>query len=33
MVHQYNTVKLALLVFRVSWCIERKKIYSLITKC
>lgn len=29
----YNTVKYALLVFRVSWRIERMKIYSLITKC
>ncbi len=26
-------MKLSLLVYRVSWLIERKKIYSLITKC
>mmetsp|Transcript_39720 Transcript_39720/g.60879 ORF Transcript_39720/g.60879 Transcript_39720/m.60879 type:complete len:263 (+) Transcript_39720:1387-2175(+) len=33
MVCQYNPVKLSLLIYRVSWLIERKKIYSLITKC
>jgi len=33
MIHQYNTIKVALLVYRVSWRIEQKKIYSLITKC
>ena len=30
---QYNTVKLSLLVYRVSWRIQEKKIYSLTTKC
>lgn len=33
MLSQYNTVKYALLVFRVSWRIEKMKVYSLITKC
>lgn len=31
-IHQYNTIKYALLIFRVSWKVEEKKIYSLITK-
>jgi hypothetical protein len=30
---QFNTVKYALLVYRVSWRIQQKNIYSLITKC
>ena len=30
---QYNTIKYSLLVYRISWKIEYKKIYSLITKC
>jgi len=30
---QYNTVKLSLLIYRVSWLISQKKVYSLITKC
>lgn len=30
---QYNTIKYALLILRISWKIEEKKIYSLITKC
>ena len=30
---QYNTVKYSLLIFRISWKIEQKNIYSLITKC
>ena len=29
---QFNVVKYALLIYRISWKIERKKIYSLITK-
>ena len=29
----YNVIKLSLLYYRVSWKIEQKKIYSLITKC
>mmetsp|Transcript_12403 Transcript_12403/g.19381 ORF Transcript_12403/g.19381 Transcript_12403/m.19381 type:complete len:231 (+) Transcript_12403:1572-2264(+) len=33
MLSQYNPVKVSLLVYRVSWLIERKRIYSLITKC
>jgi len=30
---QYNPIKYALLIYRVCWKIEQKKIYSLITKC
>jgi hypothetical protein len=30
--HQFNIIKYALLIYRVSWKIEKKKIYSLITK-
>jgi hypothetical protein len=30
---QFNTIKYSLLIYRISWKIERKKIYSLITKC
>lgn len=30
---QYNTVKYSLMIYRVSWKIEQKNIYSLITKC
>ena len=30
---QYNTIKYALLIYRVSWKIKQKNIYSLITKC
>lgn len=30
---QYNTIKYSLLIYRISWKIEKKKIYSLITKC
>jgi len=33
MLSQVNTVKVSLLVYRISWKIEQKKIYSLITKC
>mmetsp|Transcript_11812 Transcript_11812/g.18170 ORF Transcript_11812/g.18170 Transcript_11812/m.18170 type:complete len:221 (+) Transcript_11812:4946-5608(+) len=33
MLSQYNTIKYSLLIYRISWKIERKKIYSLITKC
>ena len=31
--YQYNPLKYALLIYRVCWKIEQKKIYSLITKC
>ena len=30
---QYNTIKYSLLIYRISWKIEQKRIYSLITKC
>jgi len=30
---QFNTIKYALLIYRISWKIAKKKIYSLITKC
>jgi len=30
---QYNTIKVALLIFKISWRIEQMNIYSLITKC
>lgn len=30
---QFNTIKYALLVYRISWKINEKRIYSLITKC
>ena len=33
MLSQYNTVKYSLLIYRISWRIKQKKIYSLITKC
>jgi hypothetical protein len=33
MLSQYNTIKYSLLIYRISWKIEQKKIYSLITKC
>ena len=33
MLSQYNTVKYSLLIYRISWRINQKKIYSLITKC
>ena len=33
MLSQYNTIKVALLIYRVSWKIEKRKIYSLISKC
>jgi|TARA_B110000305_G_C19149256_1_gene497258 hypothetical protein len=29
----FNTIKLALLIYRICWKIEKKQIYSLITKC
>jgi hypothetical protein len=32
-VNQYNTIKVALLIYRICWKIEKKQIYSLITKC
>lgn len=33
MLSQYNTIKYSLLIYRISWKIDQKKIYSLITKC
>lgn len=33
MLSQYNSIKVALLIYRVSWRIEKRKVYSLITKC
>lgn len=33
MLSQFNTIKYSLLIYRISWKIEQKKIYSLITKC
>ena len=33
MLSQYNTIKYAMLIYRISWKISQKKIYSLITKC
>lgn len=33
MLSQFNTIKYALLIYRISWKIDRKKIYSLTTKC
>ena len=33
MLSQYNTIKYALLIYRISYKIAEKKIYSLITKC
>ena len=33
MLAQYNTIKYALLAYRITWLIENKRIYSLITKC
>lgn len=33
MLSQLNTMKVALLIYRISWKIESRKIYSLITKC
>jgi hypothetical protein len=32
-VSQFNTIKVALLIYRICWKIEVKQIYSLITKC
>ena len=33
MINQFNTIKIALLIYRICWKIEQKQIYSLITKC
>jgi len=33
MLSQFNTIKYSLLIYRISWKIADKKIYSLITKC
>ena len=33
MISQVNTINVSLLIYRISWKIERKRIYSLITKC
>ena len=32
-ISQFNTVKVALLIYRICWKIEQHQIYSLITKC
>lgn len=32
-VSQFNVIKICLLIYRICWKIERKQIYSLITKC
>jgi len=32
-ISQFNTIKICLLVYRICWKIEKKQIYSLITKC
>lgn len=32
-ISQFNTVKVALLIYRICWKIEQQQIYSLITKC
>ena len=33
MLSQYNTIKYALLLYRICWKIQDKNIYQLITKC
>ena len=33
MLSSFNTIKIALLIYRISWKIAQKRIYSLITKC
>ncbi len=33
MLSQFNTIKIALLIYRICWKIEGRQIYSLITKC
>ena len=33
LISQYNSIKVALLIYRICWKIEKKQIYSLITKC
>ena len=33
MVHQYNPLKIALLIYKVCWQIQRQKIYQLTAKC
>lgn len=33
LVCQYNTIKVALLVYRVCWRIEQREIFSMATKC
>jgi hypothetical protein len=32
-ISQFNTIKVSLLIYRICWKIEKKQIYSLITKC
>lgn len=32
-ISQFNTIKVALLIYRICWKIEKRQIYSLITKC
>mgnify|MGYP000930980281 CR=1 FL=1 len=33
LISQYNTIKVSLLIYRICYKIEKKQIYSLITKC
>lgn len=33
LISQYNTVKVALLIYRICYRVGQKKIYSLQTKC
>ena len=33
MVNQFNTIKISMLIYRICFKIEEKRIYSLITKC
>lgn len=33
MVNQYNVIKIALLIYRLCWKVEKKQVYSLVTKC
>jgi len=32
-INGYNTVKMLILIYKVTWRIEKQNIYSLITKC
>ena len=33
MISQFNPTKVALMIYKICWTIEKKEIYSLITKC